>query len=289
MPSPINNMHGILAMLASMAGLILNDMLIKLASDSLPTGEIIFIRGVFSSLLMFGIVMIDGALADLRPAFNKPVFWRTVGEVTATGFYLTALFSLPIANATAIIQVVPLAVTAGAALFFREAVGWRRWSAVLIGFVGVLIIVRPGLEGFTIYSLFAFSSVLCIALRDLATREIPAAIRNSAVTLITSCAVTVLGLAMGLIEDWVMPSATTIGLLAGASFLILVGYFGAIVSLRVGEISVVAPFRYSIVVWSLIIGYVVWGDVPDFLVLTGTIIVVATGLYTFFRERRAVQ
>jgi len=272
-------------MLACMAGLILNDALVKLVSADLPTGQIIFIRGFFASLFIFAIVAYTGAIREITPALNKPVFWRVCGEVIGTGLYLTALFQLPIANATAIIQSIPLAVTAIAAILLREHVGWRRWTAVLVGFLGVLIIVRPGMDGFNFYALLAFGSVALIALRDLATREIPAGIRNIVVTFITSCAVMVLGIVMGLFEDWIMPSWTAIAYLAGAALLILVGYFGAIVAMRVGEISVVAPFRYSIVVWALLLGYFVWGDVPDLLTLIGTALVVATGIYTFFRER----
>jgi len=281
-----DNGRAIGAMLLAMAGFILNDTMVKLTSDALPLGQIIFIRGLISGSLMFVACYLTGALRAVPKVFHFSVGMRTVGEVSATVLYLTALFQLPIANATAILQSLPLVVTAGAALVFRDAVGWRRWTAILVGFGGVLLIVRPGLAGFNSFSLFALAGVMFMALRDLATRRIPQNIPTLAVALATTAAVTLLGGAMTLYEGWVPMTATSWMYLTFAAAFIMVGYIFIIAAMRSGDISVVAPFRYSIVLWAILLGLVVWGDIPDVMTLAGTVVVVLTGIYTFLRERR---
>lgn len=282
------NMRGILAMLVSSMGFILNDALIKLAAEELPQGEAIFIRGFFGIVLMTGAAWYTGALANFRQVLHPAVMLRVFAETAATLFYLAALFRIPIANSTAILQVLPLLVTAGAAIFLREVVGLRRWTAIAIGFSGVLLIVRPGLEGFTIWSLSAFVGVCFMALRDLATRRIPAHVPTFAVALASILGTTiVLGPAMKPFEVWVVPSAITLAYLAGAAFFILIGFVSVIIAMRSGEISVIAPFRYSIVIWAIGLGIVIWGDYPDLPTLAGLAILIATGSYTFLRERKA--
>lgn len=282
-----HNTRGIVAMLVSSMGFILNDALIKLAADELPQGEAIFIRGLFGIALMAVAAWYTGALAQFPKVFHPAVGLRVFGETLATLFYLAALFRIPIANNTAILQVLPLLVTAGSAIFFREAVGWRRWTAIAVGFSGVLLIVRPGLEGFTIWSLSALVGVCFMAVRDLSTRSIPAHIPTFAVSLASIIGTTmVLGPAMKPFEVWVMPSALTLAYLAGAAFFILIGFVAVITAMRSGVISVIAPFRYSIVIWAIVLGIVIWGEIPDMATLAGIAILIATGTYTFFRERR---
>ena len=149
-------------------------------------------------------------------------------------------------------------------MIFREPVGWRRWSAIAAGFIGVLIIVRPGLAGFSQFSLFALISVAFCALRDLATRRIPAKIPSLFITLLTTVTVTTAGGAILVpLGGWTPPSASALGLLALAAVLLLIGYQCIIMALRSGDISAVAPFRYSALLWAMLLGYLVFGDVPD--------------------------
>ncbi|GGB42044.1 membrane protein [Roseibium aquae] len=280
------NGRAIGAMMLAMAGFILNDTMVKLTSDSLPLGQIIFVRGLISGALLAIACAATGVLRAVPRVIHPSVCLRTIGEVTATLLYLTALFQLPLANATAILQSLPLVVTAGAALFFRDAVGWRRWTAILVGFAGVVLIVRPGLAGFNSFSLFALAGVLFMALRDLATRRIPTAIPTLAVALATTAAVTLMGGTMTLVKGWVPMTAGSWLYLTVAAGFIMVGYVFIIAAMRAGDISVVAPFRYSIVLWAIVLGFLVWGDIPDAMTIAGTLVVVLTGIYTFFRERR---
>jgi drug/metabolite transporter (DMT)-like permease len=166
-----------------------------------------------------------------------------------------------------------------------ERVGWRRWGAIVVGFIGVLIVVRPGVTGFDMFSLLVLASVLCASVRDLTTRALPAVTPALLVTLATAIAVTVFGAALGLGEGWVQPSWTALFELAGAALLLSVGYFSLILALRVGEMSVTAVFRYVAVVFAIALGILIWGDVPDAFTLLGSAIIVGTGLYTLYRER----
>lgn len=286
-PSASDNRKGILLMMAAMAGFILNDTFIKVASDDLPTGQIIFLRGLLATPLILLLAWRFGALARLSALRNRFVGWRTVGEMGSTALYLTALFNMPLANATAILQIVPLITTAAAAVFLRERVGPRRWSAVALGLLGVLLIIRPGLEGFNAWSLVALSAMGFIALRDLSSRLLPPEAPTLGVTLVAAVAVTILGAGMGLAENWQPLSPRLLALLAIAALFLTGGYALIIQAMRVGEISAVGPFRYTIMLWAIALQLAVFGEWPDLLTLAGTAIVVATGIYVFFREPRA--
>lgn len=284
--TPQENLRGILAMLAAMALFIFNDMMVKLAGAHLPVGQVIFLRGLLASCVVLVWAGLSGALANWRRLSQQPVLWRTAGEMGSTLLYLSALMAMPIGNATAILQVVPLAATAASAVFLAEAVGWRRWSAAGLGFVGTMLIIRPGMEGFNRASLLALAAVGFIVLRDLSTRWISREVPTLAVTAMAAVAVMIAGAGLGLSEDWGTVTGRDLAFLAGAAICLIGGYLTVIMAFRSGEVSAVAPFRYSIIVWALIIGYLVWGEVPRAATLVGILIVAATGIYTFEREAR---
>ena len=163
-------------MMVAMIGFTLNDAITKFSSESMNMAQVMLVRGAFASVLVGLLAWQQGALARPGSMLQPLVALRVVGEAGATVAFLVALAHLPIANVSAVLQALPLAVTMGAALFFNEGVGWRRWLAIAVGFAGVLIIVRPGFEGFSVYSLLALTSVVCCAVRDLATKRIPQAL-----------------------------------------------------------------------------------------------------------------
>jgi drug/metabolite transporter (DMT)-like permease len=209
-----------------------------------------------------------------------------IGEIGGTLTFLSAIAHMPLANAAAIFQALPLVITLGAALVFGEPVGWRRWAAIAAGFVGVLVIVRPGMAGFSEFSLLALSSVAFCTVRDLATRKIPTEIPSLFIALLTTLTVTSAGaVIMYPLGGWTPPSARTIGLLAVAAVLLLIGYQCIISALRTGDISAVAPFRYTALLWAMLLGYLAFGDKPDRYMLIGAAIIVLSGLYAFYRER----
>ncbi|MEM1372705.1 MAG: DMT family transporter, partial [Pseudomonadota bacterium] len=192
---------------------------------------------------------------------------------------------MPLANVTAILQVLPLTITLGGALFLGEKVGWRRYAAIIIGFFGVMLIVRPGSDGFTIYALFALGAALFVTLRDLTTRSLPKAIPSLLISLLTALLITTIGAVGSLSENWQPVGTAQWAYLAAAAIMIMGGYVFSVLAMRDGDVAFIAPFRYSILIWALALGYFVLSEVPDTLALIGSAIVVGTGLYTFYRER----
>lgn len=274
-------------MMLSMAGFVLNDTLMKSLSADLPMFQAIFIRGMVATVLI-GLLAWHRRALWYRPSkpAAKIIGLRVIGELGATVCFITALFNMPIANATAILQVNPLAVTLGAALIFGEAVGWRRYSAITAGFLGVMLIVRPGSDGFTIYSVYALAAVVFLVMRDLVTRRLPADVPSLFVTVISSISVMTMAATITAVGSWEPVTLTQVAILTIAAVFVLIGYLFGVMTMRIGEIGFISPFRYTILIWAIILGFVVFGDVPDSLTLIGSAIVVLTGIYAFHRERK---
>ena len=284
------NVRGAALMVASMAGFAINDALVKTLADTMPVYQVMFLRGLFASAFLFLLAWRAGALwPTVTPADHKRIIWRTLSEIGATSFFLSAVFNMPLANATAILQTLPLAVTLGAAIFLREQVGWRRYSAILVGFAGVLIIFRPGTEGFNAYSVSALVAVAFIVVRDLTTRGLSTGVPSLFVALVSAIAITVAGGLASLTLEW-RPVGTNDLIRPGCAAVFLIGgYLFAVMTMRVGEISFVSPFRYTVLLWAMLLGYLVFGEEPDAWMLTGSTIVVAMGIYTFYRERKVAS
>lgn len=285
------NARGALWMCASMAGFVINDALMKFASAGVPLFQAIFVRGLVATSLVFLLALGAGALRR-RPRGKdaRMVGWRMLAEIGATSLFLTALFNMALANATAIIQVTPLAVTLAAALFLGEPVGWRRWTAICIGFTGMILIVGPGNEGLNVYALAAVGAVFFIVLRDLVTRGLSPSVPSLLVTLATALSITVFAAGVTLWRGWhpIAEPAHLWALCAAALFL-LVGYHAGIQTMRVGEIGAIAPFRYTNLLWALVLGYAVFGEIPTWIALLGAGVITAAGLYSLHRAdvRRA--
>ncbi|WP_275791109.1 DMT family transporter [Pararhizobium gei] len=281
------NFRGSLFMCLAMAGFTCNDALVKAVTGVMNLGQIMMVRGAFTSILVLLIARHFGALRPLRLLMNPMIGLRILAEVGASITYISALGQLPLANASAILQALPLAVTLGAALFLSESVGWRRWLAILAGFAGVLVVLRPGPEGFTLAALSVVASVLCAALRDLCTRRIDPAVPSLFISSITAIAITLIGAVLIVpLGGWEPMTPVSIGYLAGASLLLLVGYQCIVLTMRNGEIAVVAPFRYTSLIWSIGIGVLFFSEKPDVWMITGVAIIIASGLYAFARENK---
>lgn len=281
------NMRGALFMSASMAGFTLNDALMKSVSGEMSIYQALFIRGIGSTLLLVAMAAAMGMLRLRMPRGDRRmVFLRTLAEIAAAYFFLNALFNMPIANATAIMQALPLTVTLAGALLLGERVGWRRLSAILVGFVGVMLIVRPGAEGFTVYSVYVVMAVFCVTMRDITARLVSSETPSMIVAIAASVGVWLFA-ATGLALDTWQPVSTRGWLaLTGASVFIVGAYLFSILTMRVGEIAFIAPFRYMSMLWALFLGLVFFGEWPDLLTLIGAAIVVSTGIFAFHRERK---
>jgi drug/metabolite transporter (DMT)-like permease len=284
-----DNMRGALFMMLSMAGYVFNDAMVKLLSSSLGLFQTVFLRGMIVATLLGLFAWIRGDFSKAKTSFSIPLVLRVIGEIGGTIFFLTALFNMPIANVTAILQVLPLAVTLASALLLGEQVGWRRYGAIGIGFIGVLIIVRPGSDGFNFYSLMALGAVACIVLRDIATRRLPVGMPSVLVGFYTSIAVTLMAAIAVPFQPWHSFGLHEVSILTAASLFIFVGTIFSVMTMRVGEVSFITPFRYTILIWAILLGIVFFDDYPDGYTILGSFIVVAMGIYTFYRERAIEQ
>jgi drug/metabolite transporter (DMT)-like permease len=287
MTNPVSdNMRGAAFMTITMAAYVSNDAVMKLLSEYLNLYQAMFLRGIFTSLMIAGLCLYKGVLFYRIPKGDRlTITLRLIGEIGGTVFYLTALFNMPIANASAILQALPLAVTLAGAIFLSEKVGWRRYLAISAGFIGVLMIVRPGSDGFNEFSISAVIAVLFIVLRDITTRRLSGEFPSLFVSLLTSLSVMGMGGLLSFTEEWRPVSVGEVGLLALAALFIIFGYMFSVMAMRVGDISFSSPFRYTVLIWAIILGYVIFGDVPDSWTIFGSLIIVGSGVYTFYRER----
>ncbi|NIZ60877.1 EamA family transporter [Sedimentitalea sp. CY04] len=281
------NQLGALLMMGSMAGFTFNDALVKSVGAAMPLSQILTLRGAVASILIYVLARRMGSLRWNLPRRDWGLIAaRCAAEVTATYLFLTALMVTPLANLTAILQSLPLTITLGAAVFFGEPVGWRRLSAILVGFCGVLLIIRPGVDGFGEGTLYALAAVLAITARDLVTRRMSAEVPSMVVTLMASLTVLLCAIVASTQVTWEPVSVHSLTAVVGAALFIFAGYLCSVMTMRVGDVAFISPFRYTGLLWALLLGWLVFGDWPDVLTLLGAMIVVATGLFTLYRERK---
>jgi len=285
----MDNVRGSLLMVAAMAGFAIEDVLIKQMASALPIGQVIALVGCGGTLVFGTLARVNGRRVLVRAALSRLIVLRNVGEVVGTVCFVAALALTTLSSASAILQATPLAVTLGAALFLGESVGWRRWTAVAIGFVGVLLIIQPGLAGFTPASLFAVVAVAALAMRDLCSRAVPVEIASTQLSAWAFMSLVPAGLgtmlAMG--TPPVLLSTPDAIRLCGVLVVGALAYYWLVAATRIGEVSAVVPFRYTRLVFALILGRVVFGEHPDPLMLTGAALIVGTGIYTIWRSAGA--
>jgi S-adenosylmethionine uptake transporter len=284
-----DNARGALFMSASMAGFIVNDALIKFVLADLPLGQAVFLRGMIATALIAGLAAAQGVLfSHIARADRGYLALRLVAEIGMTLCYLSALARMPIANATAILQSMPLAVTLAAALVLGERVGWRRWAAIAAGFAGVLLIVRPG-AGMDASALFAVAALGFLVVRDIVTRLFSASLPSTFVAVLTAGSITIVSGGLSAFETWAPIQPWHWAFLVSTSGFLLIGYVFGIMTMRVGDVAFVAPFRYTMMLWAMLVGYVAFGDVPDTATIAGAAIIVGAGLFTFWREQVAAR
>lgn len=290
----MENLRGILLMVAAMFCFAVEDLFVKQLAANLPVSEIIFLLGL-GGFLVFSILAVRRGDNLFDPAFlSRAVVSRSIGEGLGTLGFVCAIAFTPLTSASAIFQVMPLVVTLGAALFLRETVGWRRWSAILIGFIGVLIIIRPGFEGFEPLSLFAVLASIGLSARDVATRVVPVRISSVLLAAWGFLVLVPTGVIMMFFTaPFVVPDpGDSLRLMVGVTMGIL-GYYAITAAMRIGEVSAVTPFRYSRLLFALFFGVTIFDERPDTWTLIGAAIVIGSGLYSLAREehlrRRALS
>lgn len=280
-----DNLRGIALMAGSMALFALEDMFLKFSARGLPTGEILLLTALMSWAFFAGLARAKGQRTFTRAALHPWVLLRNLGEMVGTLAYITALASVPLATVSAVLQAMPLAVTMGAALFFGEKVGWRRWTAIAAGFAGVMLVIQPGLDGFRPQALWVLVTVAGLGLRDLASRAIPPQITTTQVSCWGIASVALLGALMLPFQTPVLPDLAQAGMLLGTTLFGTAGYWTITSATRTGEVSVVSPFRYARLVFAILIGAAVFAEYPNALTLFGAAVIIGSGLYAFARER----
>ncbi|TFL18662.1 DMT family transporter [Jannaschia formosa] len=282
-----DNTRGALFMMGSMATFTLNDACMKWLAQGLPTFQVVTLRGIAATTLLLLLARATGALAQPIPRGDRGrVALRVAAEAAAFLPFIIALTHMPLANITAILQVLPLTIAAAGALFLGETVGPRRWTAIALGLVGVLLIVRPGTDGFNEWSLLAITTVVIITGRELLTRKLSPGVPSLKVATFTAAAVTALGALLSARTPWEMPATGQGAVIALAALFVLSAYVMSILAMRSGEMSAVAPFRYSAMLWGLLLGVTIFGERPDVWTLTGAALILAAGMFTLWREGR---
>ena len=284
----MDNLRGALIMVLAMLGFAIEDMFIKLMAGALPVGQIIGMIGLGGAIIFAIILKRQNTPIFDSAMLSAPIALRSFGELVGTLGFVTAIALTPISSASAILQATPLTVTLGAALFLKEPVGWRRWAAIIVGFMGVLLIIRPGLDGFDWLSLFAIQGVIGLAIRDLATRRVPP---NTSSMQLSFLAFLVLVPASALLMVFAgtpprVPEPLHLAYLGCALGIGVFAYYGIVVAMRMGEVSFITPFRYSRMLFALIVGVAIFGETPDMMTLIGGTIIVMSGIYTVWRERK---
>lgn len=282
-----DNLRGSLYMTASMAGFAVEDAFLKAASRQIPVGEAILIMGLVGIVVFSTLALRAGHQPVPAAVFSRTMAIRSGFEITGRLFYALAIALTPISIASAILQATPLVVVLGAALIFGETVGLKRWLLILLGFAGVLIILRPGLDGFSALSLLALIAMAGFAGRDLATRAAPPVLSNAQLgvtgfVMLTLSGIIILSVSAGA----TVPSGPTLALLAGASLFGISAYAALTTAMRAGEVAVVTPFRYTRLLFAMILGVTIFGERPDAATLLGSAIIIACGVIILGQNRR---
>jgi drug/metabolite transporter (DMT)-like permease len=281
-----DNLRGSLLMVGAMGAFALEDMFLKSAASELPVGQILILFGA-GGMAIFLLLSSHRGERLFHPGIaSRALILRSICEVAGRLCFTLAIVLTPLSSASAILQATPLVVTVGAVVFFGERVGWRRWLAILIGFAGVTLILRPGVSGFEAASLFAVAGTLGFAGRDLATRAAPPGMSNLQLGTYGFAMLIVAGaIALGYTGGAKLPSGTAWVSLGAATLIGVLAYNALTGAMRVGDVSVVAPFRYTRLVFALFLGITVFGERPDIWMLVGSAVVIGSGTFTMLRSK----
>ena len=281
-----DNLLGAALMTCCVLAYVLNDAVMKLLFADIDFFQAIFLRGLVSLPPLLVLALMTKTLLQKYSAKNQRLMIiRILAEIGTTVTFLTALKHMPLANVTAILQSLPLAITMAAAIFLGEPVGWRRWSAICLGFTGVLIIIRPGLAGFNSYSLLALAAVLLLTVREISTRQLDKKIPTVTVALSTTLGITAFAALMLIGDEWAEINFVSWSLIIAAAAAVTVATLLSVVAMRTGDIGFVSPFRYTSLIGAIGLGILLFGEWPDGMTLLGAVIIAFAGVYSLYREQ----
>ena len=283
------NFRGALIMMLCMSAFVLNDALVRLAGDSLPLAQILFIRGIITTIALLTFAIYGGVFSSTVSKKDKwRIFFRSLAEALTSYFFLTAVMNMPFANVTSILQILPMTVTLAAAFVFKEKVGVIRITLILMGFLGVVLIIDPSADGFNLYAIYALIAVFLITIRDLITRKISSSVPILLPTLSASIDVLLFSVFLSINTPFQPLNIQNSLFILLAAFFIIFGYYTAVLVMRSGEISFISPFRYSAILFALILGLIFFDEKPDRTAFLGILIVMAAGIVLMMRNS-AVQ
>ncbi len=270
-----------------MAGFAVEDMFLKAAGTALPPGQVMVAFGAGGALVFALLARANGQSLAPPAVFERTMLIRNAFEIVGRLFYTLAFLLTPLSSTTVILQAAPIVVVAGAALFLGETVGWRRWVAILIGLVGVLVVLQPGAESFSVLSILAVIGMLGFAGRDLATRAAPPSLGGWVLGVWGFLMIVIAGAAFTLWDGspFVTPGPQTLLVLLGGVAFGVIGYASLTQAMRTGDVSAVTPFRYTRLLFGVGLGVVVFGETLDTPTIVGSLIVVASGLFIMWRGR----
>ena len=279
------NFRGAVLMMICMGAFVLNDAFVRLAGDSLPLAQILFFRGLLTSIALLLVAFYTGAFKLKVPRQDKwLIFFRSVTEALTAYFLLTAVMNMPFANVTAILQILPMTVTLAAAIFFKEKVGLFRIVLILLGFFGVILIINPAKDGFNMYAGYALISVFLITTRDLLSRKLSVDVSTLIPTVSASVGVLLFSIVLAIKTAFQPLNLENSFFVVLAAFFIIFGYYTAVLVMRAGEVSFISPFRYTAVLFALILGLIFFNERPDKTALLGMIIVMFSGIVLMMRN-----
>lgn len=284
MSSARANRRGIVAITLSMAAFAANDAMMKVVARFYPTGEVVFVRGFMTVVILATIIALLGQLPKIIHVTKRLVVIRAVFDAFATVCFVVALVHINIAELSAIVLTSPLIMTALAVVLYQEIVGWRRWGAIVAGLIGTLFVVNPSFGSLEMWAVVGLGAALGSAVRDLVTRRIEPEIPTLVIGLAASIAVALAGFTLIVVEEWRWIAGPDLALLAVASAFHSLATYLLVLAFRGVDISVVASFRYTLLLWGGIAGYLVLGEIPSAWAFFGGALIVCSGIYTLHRE-----
>ncbi len=292
----MDNIRGSIFMTLAMLAFTLEDFTLKKATEFIPLSQLLIICGILGSLFFISCSRYAKEPIFYKDSFNKTLIIRSIFEIMGRIFYALAIAFMPITNAASILQATPLVVVLGAVIFLNEKVGWRRWTAILTGFIGVLMIIQPGTNGFTIFSIFAVLGMIGFAGRDLATRMSPIGMSNYQLGSFGFYMVIIAGIILSGFNYFFLPEKTIWETISFDAWIFVIAnaaagvsaYFCLTIAMRVGDVSFVTPFRYVRVLFAMFFGVVILGEQPNAFVITGSVIVVLSGIYIIIRRNQNI-
>ena len=284
----MDNLRGAALMVLSMLFFAIEDALIKDLAVTMPAGQILSMI-CFGGFLAFIIWFKAKGIALWQPEYlDRKVLARSGFDAVGSAMFVTSLSLIPLTTASAVIQATPLVVAMGAALFLGQEVGWRRWLAIIVGFIGVMFIIRPASESFDVKVLLAVGGMLALATRDLLTRALDVSLTGPQLAVHTFAMVIPAGLSLCLFQGQalVMPSPSQMVTLLGCVMIVILAYLAIVAATRGGNAAIISSFRYSRMLFALVLGFLFFDEIPDLMTMIGVAIIIASGLFTLMREAR---